>query len=1165
MRLGPFEIHSQVGEGGMGRVFRASHVSEPVEVAIKVLTGERARDARYLEAFAREVRAVAAMDHPGIVAVHDFGRITPEFESDSDGEFVAGSPYLVMDLIEGGTLASRARSMNWREFRAALLMTLDALAHAHARGLIHRDLKPNNIMVDAADARSGLLKLTDFGLAHALPVSGLGADEEQPEERVAGSNRRIIGTPTYMAPEQIEGRDRELGPWTDLYALGCLAYRLATGAPPFVHTDRVEILRSHLREKPPAFAPRFACPVGLRGWLDTLLRKDPMGRFTRAADAAYALLQIPEGEWIDPVRTSNADFPEDGTTLLDVPLSDASVSLTHEWLDEPRTGRDFQKTPPLPSTWRLDRSMDQRMPLGGAGLGLYGLRSIRLVGRGNELDYLWNSLRIVASRGESRAVALTGGPGVGKSRIAQTLTERAHEVGAAHILTAHYAPEPPLISPIAAMIRDFVRAGSLRRNGVLGRLRQFLPGGVESDQLFEMLALSEMIAPGTGGAEDTRFTLTSMDERYTAVAKFIEGLTRDRPVVVWIDDGHWSIEAIGFAAYLAQSDLPVLTIITIRDDVMASRDYENALLENVLEDTPLERLEVPPLDDDDQEELVKTLLGLEDSLARQVLQRADGNPLFAIQLVGDWVDRGALMSSPNGFRLKPGEKASIPDDIHEVWVRRVDEVRDEFQGAEPERIVAALETAAALGERIDIGEWLEVISDMEVPVDFVEHLTEMRLAAINDDETWSFVHGMFRESIARRAVESQRWAQAHLRCVRGLERHHRSIWGGVAQRAGQHYYEAGEYRQALEPLERAAVGAFSEGEFQRGLRLLSLREEAMLAASIPQTDQSWADSFVLRARMLFGHGDIEGARGIIEEIERISGPLGWKIQRKVHWLKAIICVRTGELREARELFVKALEATDAEEVDFYADVVQGLGAALSALGEADEAIARYEQSIELFGKTGRLVGIGNAHAGIAQMLIGVGDFEQAAERLEESKEAFEEAGNRVGLSRTLNDIGDLHRDQRRLDEAERHYRAAQRLMEATGSAYVGVPMVNRAFVLLARDEAEAALELAERARRRLIQHEVLGIAGYTHLVPLVVHAESGAIEHFRSVFETFVEFLESGNVDRDIAEFALRAGSAALRNGWEETTQLYQISRDQFAKLGDSVRAEEVAELLELI
>lgn len=1163
MRLGPFELHSQVGEGGMGRVFRASHVSEPVEVAIKVLTGERARNQRYLEAFAREVRAVAAMDHPGIVGVHDFGRITEDIEHESEGDFVAGSPYLVMDLVEGGTLASKANSLTWQEFKAALMMTLDALAHAHARGLIHRDLKPGNIMVDVESSR-GVLKLTDFGLAHALPDSGLVGDDVKMEEIPSSGSRRIIGTPAYMAPEQIEGRDRDLGPWTDLYALGCLAYRLATGAPPFVNSDRVEVLRCHLREKPPPFQPRFHCPREILPWLSRLLDKDPMRRYTRAADAAYDLLNLRENDWIDPVDLPPNEFPEDGTTLLDAPLSDAAVFITREWREKPRKSRQIQLSPPLPSTWRLPRANDERLPLGDSGLGLYGLRSIRLVGRENELDYLWNLLRIVSERDQCRAVVLTGGPGVGKSRIAQTITERAHEVGAAHVLTAHYAPEPPLVSPIAAMIRDFVRAGTLRRNGVLGRLRQFMPGGVESDQLYEMLALSEMIAPGTGGAEDARLTLTSRDERYAAVAKFIEGLTRERPVIVWIDDAHWSIEAIGFAAYLAQLDLPVLTLVTLRDDLMASRDFERALLANVLAETPLEELAIEPLSDSDQEELVKTLLGLDDALAEQVLERADGNPLFAIQLVGDWVDRGVLMSGPEGFRLRPGEKASIPDHIHDLWVRRVDEVRQDFEGANSSKIVAALETAAALGERIDIAEWLEVIAQMEVPINFVEHLTEMRLATINDDETWSFVHGMFRESISRRAVEHDRWKEAHIRCVQGLLRFHDDIWGAVAERIGRHYFEAEKYREAMQPLEKAAVGAFSVGEFRRGLRLLSLREEAMLAASIPQTDQSWANSYVLRARMLFGHGDLDETRSIIREIERISGPLGWNIGHKIDWLKAVVGVRTGEFRLARDLFERALEKTESEDIDFIADVVQGLGAAHSALGEAEKAIACYQRAASLFGENGKLVGVGAANAGIAQMLIGTGEVERAAEHLEASRKALEQAGDRVSLSKTLNDMGDLARDRMRLDDADRHYRSAQRLMEATGSAYAGVPMVNRAFLLLARGESEEALELARNAQKRLQQRAVLGIAGYATLVPLVVHAEAQEYDHFVRTLQELEVFLETGGVDRDMAELTLRAGSAALRNGWQEAKHLYQISRDQFSKLGDSERAGEVEELLDL-
>lgn len=1147
----------------MGCVYHASHVSEPVDVAIKVLTAERARDPRYLEAFAREVRSAAALNHPGIVGVHDFGTIDEDFEAQTKGKFAASSPYLVMELVSGGTLSSRASTMTWPELKSAMLMILDALAHAHARGLIHRDLKPGNIMIEAIGDAESVLKLTDFGLAHALPASGLNDGREATSEP---SRRRILGTPGYMAPEQIDGRDRDLGPWTDLYALGCLVYRLSTGAPPFVRDERVDVLKAHLREKAPVLKPCFPYPPALHDWVARLIEKDPMRRYQRAADAAFALLQIDDRSLNSPERSRPSEFPDDETTVFDVPLSASTVFGNLEW-DTSFSERRFNRPPPVVSTWRVERDSERQKPLLDVGLGLYGLRSIPLVGRQNQLDILWNSLRIADVRKTPRGVVLHGGPGVGKSRLAEAFCERAHELGCAHVLTAHYTPEPALVSPLAAMIRDFVRAGNLRRNAVLGRLRQFLPGGVESDQLFELLALSEMIAPGTGGAHDARLTLTSMDERYAAVAKFIEGLARERPVIVWLDDGHWSIEAIGFAAYLTQLDsVQAMVVVTMRDDVLASRDFERNLLDNMVRDTPLEKVHIDPLRKEEQRELVTTLLGLEPELAEEVLERAGGNPLFAIQLVGDWVDRGVLVAGGEGFRLRPGATAHLPDHIHEVWVHRVHEIEEHFEDYEGLDIVEALETASALGERIDVDEWRAVIRPLRVPSNFVEHLTELRLARINDDSTWSFVHGMFRESVARRARETGRWAQAHLKCVVGLKSHHTHIRGAVAERVGKHYFEAQAYEEALEPIETAAVASFEDGEPQRGLRLLALREEAMLAASIPQTDLRWADSYVLRARMLFEHGDIEESMAIVQEIERIAGPLGWKVQAKIDWLNGIAAVRRGNLRRARDLFSAAISQIEDENARFYADCHQALGVVQGMLGEHAQGIETFQRAIEVFDSIGRTQGVANVLAGMAQLWIGLGEWEKAAECLDRSRRILETYGDRRSLSRALNDLGDLRRETGQLKEAEHHYRIAQRLMEATGSTFVGIPIVNLALCSVMRGEFDEALVRAEEARRRMLQRGLEGLAGHAWVVELVAFAEQERFDDFQSALESVRQWLTIGTVERDIANFTLRAGSTALRNGWDdEAVELYEIARQQYIQLEDTAKAEEVSELIGLI
>lgn len=198
--VGPFSLLAPIGSGGMGQVWAADHVDSGRRVAVKVLTELRATDRRFRRAFRNEARAVAALSHPHIVGIHDVGEIDEEASRASANRLVAGAPYLVMEFVGGGTLSDRRGLVGWAELRAILNTLLDALAHAHARGVVHRDLKPGNVLV--GQGAQGL-KLGDFGLAKSMAREGL---------TVETTGNAVGGTPAYMAPEQFSGTSRDVGP-----------------------------------------------------------------------------------------------------------------------------------------------------------------------------------------------------------------------------------------------------------------------------------------------------------------------------------------------------------------------------------------------------------------------------------------------------------------------------------------------------------------------------------------------------------------------------------------------------------------------------------------------------------------------------------------------------------------------------------------------------------------------------------------------------------------------------------------------------------------------------------------------------------------------------------------------------------------------------------------
>jgi tetratricopeptide (TPR) repeat protein/tRNA A-37 threonylcarbamoyl transferase component Bud32 len=287
-RLGPYELGEEFARGAMGVVYHARDPYLGRSLAIKVIRDEALQDEESQARFRREALALARLRHPGVVGVHSAG-VTPQ-----------GYPYLVMDLLRGGAL-SRRLSGATLPLREAIRLTRElseALGYAHAQGVLHRDVKPANVLLDA----EGHAVLTDFGLAKVIGARRLTQTGD------------ILGTPSYMAPEQIEG-EGGLGPATDVYALGATLFHMLTGRPPLVAGTLTELFLQVKEQTPPAassLAP--AVDPGLDRILSRCLAKDPGDRYSTMA-ALRADLDLweaasegsPEPE--EPVRAVSAPKP----------------------------------------------------------------------------------------------------------------------------------------------------------------------------------------------------------------------------------------------------------------------------------------------------------------------------------------------------------------------------------------------------------------------------------------------------------------------------------------------------------------------------------------------------------------------------------------------------------------------------------------------------------------------------------------------------------------------------------------------------------------------------------------------------------------------------------------------------------------------------------------
>src|SRR5919199_369684 len=273
-----YEIGGVLGRGGMAEVHRGRDLRLGREVAVKVLRSDLARDPSFQVRFRREAQAAASLNHPAIVAVYDTGE---------DRTTLGATPYIVMEYVEGETLRDELRREGRLEPRRAMSLAADicgALDFSHRNGIVHRDVKPGNVMITP----QGTVKVMDFGIARAVSDSAA----------TMTSTAAVIGTAQYLSPEQARGDSVDAR--SDVYSLGCLLYELVTGAPPFTGDSPVSVAYQHVREDPKLpSSVNPAIPPDLDAILLKALSKNPANRYQSAAEMRNDLLRALAGQRVE--------------------------------------------------------------------------------------------------------------------------------------------------------------------------------------------------------------------------------------------------------------------------------------------------------------------------------------------------------------------------------------------------------------------------------------------------------------------------------------------------------------------------------------------------------------------------------------------------------------------------------------------------------------------------------------------------------------------------------------------------------------------------------------------------------------------------------------------------------------------------------------------------
>ena len=1074
--LGPFELLAMLGRGGSGEVWRAVHRRSGGQVAVKLLTERHTRTAKVQRAFQREVRAAARLDHPNVVRLLDLGAVDAKAARATG--LPEGTPWLAMELGTGSLSKLRGR-LRWDEQRIVLLHTLDALAHAHARGIVHLDVKPANLLVGCGTTESRVagFRLTDFGIARAVTASTRG---------------ELGGTPTYMPPEQVRGAWRDIGPSTDLFALGCTAWALATGSPPFRHRGSRQRLARGWEQLPPLQAAH-PVPDGFEAWLQRLLERDPHDRFQRAAEAAEALrgLGEPIGAPSPPTGEVNTGaYTEVPTELFTEVVRSAPPS---EPIGATRTF-SVEALPADQAWWRREPPPTP-VQLSDAGLRLLPLREAMFVGRERARKELWARLLQVREGEGPQLMEIAGDSGFGLSRLGRWLAERSHELGIAEVVACSADQ-----GGLRQAVRTWLRCDGLDREATQERVRRFLARHGARQRYLPSLVTAAL--EGRAGRDGPRI-----------LARLLEQAASRRTVVLLLDDVHRMPDGLELVlALLERGPARVAVVLVVAEDQEHAGNAARTLRSLRARPQHL-RCSVGRIDATEQSALVRRLLQLEPAVEARLLSIAGGNPSVLVQQVADWAARDVLVAGEQGFGLAPGADASSSQ-AGALWLERAERAGD----------AEVLELAAALGRRFDRATW-KAVSRADALGPFIA-----AGLVVEGRDTLVLASEALRRALEDRARAGDRWPRHHALCVDRLD-----------DDRGRHLLEAGRAREAIAHLLAEGTEQLEALQVQDAMATVELLERALDDASLDVGDPQRGDVGLLRLRVLDQTASRKElhtaastlathARGYDWPVEgaalRVAGrallghpdaALGERMLRDaVAWcdaypdrkealrarasLAAHLAYR-GQPHEGVDVALEAVAAADAARDD-ESRISARLGLSLALQLAHRPCLEPARDAIELAERSERTLWWLNATERLmdAQMATG----EDATETARGMLGVARERGWLRQASHALNALGEMARARGDRVEAELAYRQVIELSDvSTWTRQADYARLNLALLLLAEGKGMEVRELAGPVAERGVREKHPPIEGAARGVLAAAAAVSGQFDQLQAELTAF--------------------------------------------------------------
>jgi serine/threonine-protein kinase len=1020
-----YRVVRPLGSGTAAEVFLAQDTVLDAPVAFKVVRRNLAMHRRFRARFNHEVALSSRLVHPNLVPVHDTGVLKD------------GRPFVALAYAQGGNLRDVLRAgLPFTRLLSLAEQVCRALAALHARGLVHQDLKPENVLVH----------LDEEGVPHAW-VADLGVADQVID--LLRGEVRLSGTPTYMAPEQLQGRSREVGPWTDLYALGLILFEAVSGARPFEGLRGADMLQARLQQvERPVPSPGLQVPDGLLDLIQHLLDPEPRQRYDRAADVRRALRQVRRDMGAnDPQLQVDLAGSEDSALDRTTPIAKALVASASA---RPTGALIWRRVPPKEMPEAPPGDHDAPPP---ASLALYALRESPLLERDGEAQAIWDVARSVVDGQRARVVLVVGHRGVGKSHLVRSVATKLDEGAWMEVVRLRYGDPPGLDDGYPGAVRELLVPWHDTRAELEARLARWLA----RDQETTLGAVRNQAKLLTRWCGQTR-----PGESQPNIGMGLHYLYQHLDLRAWrggscvvMDDVHLAEEP-GDGLDMAEALLdeavgrrPVLVLATVSAEALARRpelrDRVDALVEQ-----GAHRVDLAPLTQDQIFRVLSHSHRLDEELAERVAERVVNHPLFAGMVLRECAARGVLRADSRGrLVLKPGVdvRRILPRDLDTLFRNRLQGVVESAD--DPRGAAEALAAVALVGQA--------------PPTELVRSVSESGLDALlasgvvrRDGGVLRFEDNALGQTATLLAQELPTRETLHMRLAQAWRALGERTGGDVALPVGLHLLKGGAPDEALGHLLRSVRSMIERGRFQAALRA---SEHALQAAdALQESGAALAkrmEARRLQAIALLELDRPEKAYALAVE----AGDLGWgeRLTRtRLTLLKARAQAELQHSEQAEKLLSSALQS-------FWAmRDKQGLAKVALTRGRMDRRQNRLTGAIEHFEEV--LTHLPDtdpssvvALSGLVHVFLIVGNPERARPLVERLAAAARRTGDTRTAAYANYAAGTVMLAERYLPEAERLFSTARANAATTGDTRMQLNALNSmGEVARARGEIETA-------------------------------------------------------------------------------------------------------------